>query len=184
MDAFELPHDFEPTTKKNYGYQGVHFEVWVQDKGLQPQTPTRAPHLLWIFAVWVQGRIVECGKYHWDPSDRKTTDEEVCNYIFTYHQNSPKVRYAIQQPYKFEPIRALDNIIRKCVAYMFERLTVEQGAPLYDIVAAKNDREGWHVILSTPLAPGRFFEFSCMFDNKKTVVSTYTKAHQHSAELD
>jgi hypothetical protein len=184
MGEFELPHDFAPTTKKNYGYQGVHFEVWVQDKGLQPQTPSRAPHLLWIFAVWVQGRIVECGKYHWDPSDRTTNDEEVCNYIFTYHQNSPKVRAAIQQPYKITPSLMFGTFVQKCATFMFQQLITTVDISIYYVVASKVSPEEWHVILYCPHIPERMFEFRKKTDSSRTAVSIHVKAHSFFEEIN
>lgn len=186
MREFELPHDFAATLRKDYSEGGVHFEVWVQNKGLQPEAPGQAPYLLWIFAIWVQGTIVESGPYRWDPSDRPMTDLAVCNNLFTFYKDSPQVRNAIQRPYKITPSLMFDKFVQNCATFMFQQLitTTAVGISTYDIVISKSGPEEWCVILHSSLMPERMFEFRKKTDSSRTAVSIHIKAHSFFEEIN
>lgn len=180
MRDFQLPIDFNPTYRKDYTERnnGIHYEVWVQNKGLQKEKAGQAPHLLWIFVVWAKGRMVEAGPFRWDPSERELTDENVCNNVATFYGDSEQVRMG-KPNRRLQPSGLLDELVEKCRAYMFKTYYEPSGTgidPGYTIHTAVIDDGSWEIMLSMHTRPNMMYRFRSM-DLSKVEVSCHVKAY-------
>lgn len=183
MTRFTLPEDFNPTCQKIYRESGVDFEIWVQNMGLQTEQPGRAPHLLWIFAIWARDRIIESGPFRWDPADRELTDLAVCNNLATFFlfKDSATIKKALQAS-----TLPMDDIILKCANHMLQELQVGVAEPIlmdYAIIYAASNPQGWTVVLSPAATPNQMVQYAKGVNDPTITVTTYVKAHVHHTAL-
>jgi hypothetical protein len=178
---FELPDDFHPNCQQEYFESGVKFEIWTQNKGLQLEEAGRAPHLLWIFAIWAKGRIIEAGPFRWDPSDRQLSDLAVCNNLATFylHSDSLTIKKAVVMA---QPVD-MDEVVLKCAHHMLSELLMSPKLMDYDIITSESDEWGWQVVLNSPVTPERMFEYKRKAGDPMVTVTTYVKAHVHHTAL-
>lgn len=166
---YTLPEDFKPEYNKDFEVKENRFEVRLQNKGLVTKQ-NGAPVLEWIFVITVDGKPVEAGEFHWDPSERKLTDENVANHLATFYGESDQVVKANKD------ISQLSKLVMLCAGYATRELVPIREEVEYNVVLEKIEGDSWRIILETGAMRNRMFEFQGDKWSTRVKVTVHTAA--------
>lgn len=100
MPKFQLPDDFNPDFIKVYPDLG--FTIQLQSKGLQGPDQS---HWLWLFAILVNGTVIDSGPFRWSVSWRELTEESVANNIASFYKDTTSLIEAIEKSRKEDDLK-------------------------------------------------------------------------------
>jgi hypothetical protein len=156
---FILPEDFRPNFQKSYANGDHPFDVWIQHKNLA--VIEGGEREVWLFAIVVNGVIVQAGPYYSHEPSNEVTNESIANRLATFFGDSESVKTG--KPY-YETDPLLDELIEKSRAYMFKTFWMpdgKNGEHDYDIHVAVLGNDGdFTIIMSMAVRPNMMYEFS------------------------
>lgn len=174
-------YEIGSTFDKHYEVSGNHFDVHVQYQGFQPAGHQAVPRHTWLFALSVNGTVVEQGPYY-NYHDRELTDENVANHIASFWGTSNKIAEAQELGLDLNEA-TLDELVFKCADWMHTYFMQTDEFRDFDVISKYADEDGWEIYLSPNYAPDRIVRF-IVADNKKYVtVNCYVRDRELSIKL-
>lgn len=175
---FELPDGWEPELKKEYRSEaGVAFETWVRYHGITAEHHG-APMHMWVFAIVVEGKIVEAGPFYWDPSDRPLTNENAANHLITYWMTAD-----LQA--KLREVESLEYLVEEhlephiwAVALVNEMFYPTEDAD-FDVVFFADIGKSWKVVLSVKGNSEKLYEVAHDAQVDRTHITGYDLTEEY-----
>lgn len=157
--------------EKEYEYAGNKFAVHVRYIGYQPSGRLAQEKHTWVYALMVNGRIIEQGPWY-DLQGRNPSNEEVCDGVAAFWGDSDIVRES--QFVEGSKVFELDMIVEKCAKKMFDYFMSEEPFD-FDIIEKHIDKYGWEVALIPNFETMRGYQKG----SRKQTIVRFMKFAQH-----